>query len=106
MRNNVSLEAAEAFDEKAALKNFAIFTGKRKCFPVNIAKFLRTTDAYVSSGNGELVKVFYTKKEASLDLTKDAKNTDELIISQGQAAIKLVEKKAREREREGEREEL
>ena len=97
MRNNISLEAAEVFDKKAALKNFAIFTGKRRCFPVNIAKFLRTTDAYVSSGNGELVKVFYAIKQPSLDLNKDAKNIDELIISEGRAAIKLVEKKERER---------
>lgn len=42
MRNNVSLEAAEVFDKKAALKNFAVFTEKCRCFPVNIAKFLRT----------------------------------------------------------------
>ena len=77
MRNNVSLEAAEVFDKKAALKNFAVFTEKCRCFPVNIAKFLRTTDANVSSGNGELVKVFYAIKQPSLDLTKDAKNTDD-----------------------------
>ena len=44
---------SQMFFETGALKNFAIFTGKhlcwilflrlqRRCFPVNIAKFLRT----------------------------------------------------------------
>ena len=28
--------------KKAVLKTFGIFTGKRRCFPVNIAKILRT----------------------------------------------------------------
>ena len=42
---DIQKQPPEVFYKKAVLKNFAIFSGKHlqdRCFPVNIAKFLRT----------------------------------------------------------------